>query len=245
MTVDELMERVRGTSLARCEGWVRSVVRPAFDIQRNGEQLRVGGSRFGGHPDLPQSADWPMHAGGPYRFVGQFDLASLPETPRLPHGGLLSLFVADDPTGELAHDVQFWGSEGYAIALLIPPGTPVLPRVPPREVDLGEPAGITLLRTIDLPYGEEQVAEWPLDVSEVEQLLALRDQLHCRDHLLGYPTYSSLSYDPTPEGYEPLLTVYSSDEQAWLWHDGDYLMVFARPDALVRGDVSELRSDAG
>ena len=66
------------------------------------------------------------------------------------------------------------------------------------------------------------------------------------DKLLGYPSVSSLGYDPTPgPKWLPLLTLTSHDHLEWCWHDGDYLFVFIERDRLAARDFSRLRSDAG
>ena len=66
------------------------------------------------------------------------------------------------------------------------------------------------------------------------------------DHLFGYPSVSSLAYDPTPEGdWVPLLDLWSHEDLDWCWHDGDYLHIAIERSKLAAGDFSELASDAG
>ncbi|WP_221089926.1 DUF1963 domain-containing protein [Deinococcus aquaedulcis] len=58
--------------------------------------LPVGGTKFGGHPDVQPDWVWPMDAEGkPLRFVCQIncaDLDTLRTSDALPQGGLLSIF---------------------------------------------------------------------------------------------------------------------------------------------------------
>ena len=53
-----------------------------------------------------------------------------------------------------------------------------------------------------------------------------------------------LLHDPTPKGMLPLLALESSDAREWKWHDGDCLVLFVRPGAVVPG-WNALGSDAG
>jgi uncharacterized protein YwqG len=133
LNVDELIERVKRSPHREHVDWFRQSHRPAVDIIAVEGEVRVGGSRFGGAPDLPHDLEWPVHDKGPYRFLAQIDLAELapicrgfrsPWSNALPRDGLLSLFVADDPTGEMDPEGEIhWGDPRYAIAILTPPGT--------------------------------------------------------------------------------------------------------------------------
>lgn len=60
----------------------------------------VGGTRFGGDPDLPPELPWPAVEGEPMVFVAQLDLAELSTfgaAAELPREGLLSFFYAPFP----------------------------------------------------------------------------------------------------------------------------------------------------
>ena len=248
------MRRVEASPLATRGEWFRRWCRPAIDITRSAEMVGAGGSRFGGAPDLEAGDDWPRHEKGPYRFLAQIDLADLSSTrasfgvpwaETLPSAGLLSLFVADDPTGEMDPKGEiFWGDPRYAIARLSPPGTPRVPRQPPPEVDFGEPVGLAFSLAIDIPHDSYQVPDWPFTPEECDAYESLRALLHGRDYLFGYPAHCSLGYDPTPPGQLPLLTLASNEQQSWQWHDGDCLMLFFERGAPRMGTFS-LGADAG
>ena len=81
---DAISERIRPA--------VRLVSRPARD-----EDLRVGATRVGGHPDLPRDFEWPSDDDGPLEFVAQLNLDALARYgvgEVLPATGLLSILVS-------------------------------------------------------------------------------------------------------------------------------------------------------
>jgi uncharacterized protein YwqG len=228
------------------ESWLR----PAISLLPSDEATR---SRFGGIPELPPEEPWPTHLppGGdgepvPYRFLGQLDLAALPDVGAgLPREGLLVLFVADHP---LDPDVKalFWGDPGYAMARWYPEGTPVLLREPPEEVHASGVRHLRFAAAVDLPFDEDQAPSWPFPPDTEDVYSALVSDLRTFDHLLGYPAHSTLAYDPHPgPHWIALLTVFSDDDLRWCWHDGDALMIFIEAARLRSHDFGELRSDAG
>lgn len=82
---------------------LRTVAPPA-------EGVRVGGSKFGGRPDLPPDVPWPARGRTALPFVAQFDLREVarydPLHRLLPHG-LLSIFYlhVDDERNDLIDGV--------------------------------------------------------------------------------------------------------------------------------------------
>ena len=81
---------------------VLTLARPAVSIATeyvNESRIALGGSKFGGQPDLPTGAEWPMCGHGSLGFLGQLDLAELnlmKATQALPKKGLLSCFAFQD-----------------------------------------------------------------------------------------------------------------------------------------------------
>ncbi len=65
------------------------------------ENLPIGATKLGGHPDVPLKFKWPKKNGVPLFFVAQINFAELPDggSLDLPKEGLLSLF----------HDSRNWG----------------------------------------------------------------------------------------------------------------------------------------
>lgn len=59
--------------------------------QKRLDSLRLGGSRFGGAPDLPPELVWPTFRGKKLPFLAQIDLAELPKSI-LPSDGWLYVF---------------------------------------------------------------------------------------------------------------------------------------------------------
>lgn len=253
MERDELLRRIDDHPLLREHAaLLREAIRPALALGFGGASK----SRFGGAPDLPVGTAWPRHGFGPYRFLGQLELSELaPLTPAMPApwrslfppDGLLSLFVGDDPTGEIDPTGEmFWGHPDYAIAHYAPPGTPLAALAPPKEVDFGSATGITLTPSVELPFDHYQVPTWP-DAARSDAVFDALDALvdaRGSDHVFGYPAHTSLGYDPTPKDMLPLLTLRSHAERDWQWHDGDCLMLFVRPGSIGPGWVA-LGSDAG
>jgi len=79
----------------------------------------LGASRFGGWPDLPQSADWPTWQGRPMSFLAQINLAEVCATQpdvRLPKQGLLLFFVGCNKD---SYDNQAAKCETYMIDLML------------------------------------------------------------------------------------------------------------------------------
>lgn len=66
----------------------------ALDIMESTKYER-GGTRFGGHPDVPPNFVWPVYGGRPLAFLAQFDCAALVRHDfehLLPDHGVLSFF---------------------------------------------------------------------------------------------------------------------------------------------------------
>ncbi|MCP4156178.1 MAG: DUF1963 domain-containing protein [bacterium] len=231
------------SELAEHGEYLRRVVRPAVDIVKSESGVCLGGSRFGGAPDLPVGSQWPTHELGPYRFLGQINFAEVPPIETvLPTSGLLSIFVKDDPDGE-----SDWEDPGYIQALLIPDSFELESLDIPEEVDFGTAKPIAFHPTVDIPYDEAQSNDWPFNEDELDIYEEMRQSLHrSEDYLLGYPSHCTLGYDPAPgPGWLSLLTVHSNDELEWCWHDGDKLMVFIETNLLKDQDFYTLVADAG
>ncbi|MGP0069725.1 MAG: DUF1963 domain-containing protein [Isosphaeraceae bacterium] len=83
-------------------GRVASLMRPCIlaGSERCAEgDIDIGGSKFGGRPDVPDGFVWPMAGPNPCWFVAQVRLADLQPFDagyRLPADGLLSFFYHDD-----------------------------------------------------------------------------------------------------------------------------------------------------
>jgi len=219
--------------------YILSIAKPSVDINVSEETPDDGGCRLGGDPNVPAGFTWPVHDIGEYRFLGQFNFTELDNPPAaLPVSGLLSLFYAYDEDGEV-----FWRDPGYIIGYYWPDQTGFSVQNAP-QAGLPKTRKITLNTRLDLPRHAELRDDWSLDEDDLDALLYWRDSNDA--YLLGYPSFTSLAYDPTPKGdWVSLLTIHSLDAFDWCWHDGDKLMVFIEADRLEKCDFSRLASDAG
>lgn len=215
----------------------RALIRPCVGITFAVRHTEYD-SRWGGTPYLPKDFKRPKtDLGGEYRFVGQLNLGDFShlDTPAMPKMGLLSLFVNDD-------DDAFWGDDGFVKAYYF---TDTTGFVLHEDKSAGSPMGLSFYQGLDLPCNRYFKVAYPDDADEFYQAFYEHFFGNIDDHLFGYPTNDSLGYDPTPEGYLPLLSLSSHDELNWCWHDGDRLMLFIEPSALALGDFSNIKADAG
>ncbi|MEM6596743.1 MAG: YwqG family protein [Cyanobacteria bacterium P01_C01_bin.69] len=219
--------------------YLLKIAKPRIDIQLVKGSVSPENSRFGGYPFVPVGFQWPSHKVGEYRFLGQFNFAELSDpSGLLPASGLLSLFYAFDEDGEI-----FWRDDDYILGFYwCNYHDHKLFDSPTAKVPVSRK--IQLSSGIDIPRRECLRDDWPFDEDALYELLDAVDATN--EYLLGYPSFTSLGYDPTPgPGWISLLTVHSLDAFDWCWHDGDKLMVFVETQRLAECDFSQLKSDAG
>lgn len=235
--------------------FVRGLVRPSVRISISKDGATGVQSKFGGSPMVPADFEWPEHEVGLYYFLGQINFADIENRPdSLPATGLLSLFNADyNPESDSDAEV-FWGDEGYLKVWYFEDLDSLATMKAPhgREV---KGKRITLVGDLDIPRHEDMLKGCPFEADILEELLEVEgegpgssaavDRL-ATDYLLGYPSYHSLGYNPTPgPEWVSLLTVESYDEFEWCWQDGAKLMVFIEQDKLLARDFSHVMCDAG
>jgi uncharacterized protein YwqG len=226
--------------------FLSGVARPSVEIITADTPEVRSGSKFGGSPDLPADFEWPHHEFGPYRFIGQVNLADVPKAPHgLPGVGLLSFFYAHDEDGEL-----FAGDPDYVRVFRFDTVAALQPVEPPAAVRFGAGATVTFRPGEDVPpwpWSDGNAEKWPIDESQRDAYRELRCRLHPgRRYLLGYPFNTTLAYDPTPgPAWRSLLTLASDDEMEWCWADGDWLVTFIEQQRLQAGDFSQVQADAG
>ncbi|MCL2466859.1 MAG: YwqG family protein [Micrococcales bacterium] len=251
--------------LAEHREFLRGLLRPCVRITITPEKPDGVQSQFGGSPMVPADFQWPEHDTFLYYFLGQINFAEIVDRPDpLPSHGLLSLFYADyDPDSDFGGEL-FWGNDGYLkvwyfddLDALVKKKAPHKGKVPGRRITLtgGE---------YDMPRDHFMREEWPFDFDILDSLIddpgwpyALRtvragDEpdptfVLATDYLLGYPSYYSLGYNPTPgDDWVALLTLHSHEDMfGWCWQDANKLMVFIERDRLAVGDFSALKWDAG
>lgn len=239
MNMDQLRDAILGVdSVAAHVDRIIALAKPSVAIELVDEPLADACSRFGGRPLVPSDFTWPAHPIGEYRFLGQINFAEIEGLPaELPNRGLLSLFYAFDEDGEI-----FWQDDRYIVGYF-------WERFEEHVLstrDFGRVAGIRirLKGSIDIPLRQELYNDRCLDW---KSLTDLRDAIETGGaHMLGYPRYNSLAYDPTPSPtWTHLLQVASFDELDWCWHDGDPLMIFIETEKLAARQFDALKADAG
>lgn len=222
---------------------LRRISRACVDIEIGTSPISNASSRFGGLPFVPPDFEWPVHAAGEYRFLGQINFSEIQTPPSpLPSKGLLCLFYLHDENGN-----AFWQDDGFVIGMywddnechqLVPS-----PKDPPAIA-----CALTLTPGFRLPERRELIELEDFDEEALEALTTgVPEIIHRTDQwMLGYPRYDSLCYDPTPgPGWIPLLTLPSLDAFDWCWHDGNMLMIFIETTRLATADFSGLKCDAG
>lgn len=235
--------------LGEHRNYLLGIARPSIEIITAYAPVSHGCSKFGGSPELPADFEWPHHELGPYRFVGQFNLAEIPTAPHgLPADGLLSVFYAWDELGN-----AFWQDPDYVQVYWFKDVRGLETVEPPAMVRLGATETLRFHLGADLPrFPDDAEArkawpEWPLSESQSGEYWELRCRLHPSNrYLLGYPFNTTLGYDPTPgPEWRSLLTLSSDDGLDWSWHDGDWLVAFVEEQRLRAGDFSQIKADAG
>ncbi|MDO4896277.1 MAG: DUF1963 domain-containing protein [Moraxella sp.] len=225
-----------------------ALTRPCIDMALT-DSFHVSGSYWGGKPYLPKDFELPKAPqGNEYRFIGQLnfaDFADISMPVAMPKSGVLSLFYLEyAPDWQMGDNEPFWQDDGFIRAFYF---ADTADFVVHDDKDTGTPAkGIIFKLGVDLPCNRYFDVNYPPDMGNFYD--AFYDGFDdLPDHIFGYPTNNSLGYDPTPQDGEwlPLISLQSHNELNWCWHDGDHLMVFIEKSALVKGDFSNLKTDAG
>ncbi len=237
----EVLEKyiAKDSELSIHSEYLKKLFVPSADIAISSNTPKKHESRFGGQALVANDFVWPKHEIGEYRFLGQINFKEIIDRPSiLPDTGLLSLFYAYDEDGEI-----FWGDDGYILGYYWPK-LDGLSLISSPSGKYSNSKKIILTGGLEIPRHEDLRNDWPFDT---EILYGLAEDINPpEDYMLGYPSFYTLAYDPTP-GTEwiSLLTLTSYDEFDWCWHDGDKLMVFIESDKLVSKEFSHLKSDAG
>ena len=225
------------------KNYLKKTCRYSLDILTKASIASTGSSKLGGNPDLTEGTEWPHHDDGPYRFLGQINFSEFKGPDKmLPKKGLLALFVADDPDQSF-----FWQDPGYIKAIFIDNPKDLVSIESPESIKNPSETSVEFSLTVDVPYDEYQAKGWDYEEDYYDTCSDFRNALHKSPYyLLGYPSHCTLAYDPTPgPEWISLLTLSSSDELEWCWHDGDSLMIFIEKEKLLNRDFSNLKSDAG
>ena len=230
----------RDEQLSGYKAYLDSIANVSVDIWLSPEKAKPDESRFGGVPLVSKKFSWPEHKEGEYRFLGQINFSEIRILPDLlPKSGLLSLFYAYDETGEI-----FWRDDGYVLGYFyssiseLTLHSQVSTEIKSKKIEFST--------GVSIPTNKHVREDWPSNFDTDALLDLYTMEGYSDDYLLGYPSFNTLAYDPTPgDEWMSLLTLSSYDELEWSWHDVGKLMVFIEKDKLKAADFSCLKTDAG
>lgn len=269
MTIQEFEKLIEKHDLTEHKGYLVNQFRPAIEMLPYKGETKLGGSRFGGMPDLPSGATWPAYNDIPYVFVGQINFEELPDNEILPKTGLLSIFASyvDDPGEEERPELfdeggihLIYTKDTDALAALnIPEGAKLIPATP-----------INFSLTGDIGYNIWMESHYEDDDEDElkDKHHALRRALHPnirspyfdltssntsayneyfkilenkRHQLLGYYESHQLdNIDPCDEAYIPLIILDSCYVLGWEWGDCEMICISVEKDKLKEADFSSI-----
>ncbi len=207
------------------------------------EDLRLGGTRLGGEPDLPDGSRWPADRLGPLPFLGQVRLGDVEPFDReglLPRTGLLSFF---------AHEPDRWKSRGphpWSV-IFTQEGRDLVRLKRPEDPDFKwrPPCAVTLRPFLSLPYYlSPEAREWRMSSEEEERYVDLtveasRAQIRreAGHQVLGHP--ESIQNDASfgcgeksrrtdPHAWRLLFQVVEDGELDTEWPDSGRMFFMAR-----------------
>lgn len=116
MNTEQIKERLLASPLAPEADAILATLRPSIRLTARRSAMDIiplGGSRFGGVPDLPDGMPWPEHAGSRLDFLAQIDLweaAQAFSLPGIPGEGWLAFFydAEKQPWGFDPKDAGGW-----------------------------------------------------------------------------------------------------------------------------------------
>jgi hypothetical protein len=189
---------------------------------------KLGTSRFGGAPDMPEGAAWPESSAGPMVFVAQLDCAALaPFDPRglLPEAGLLSFFAGGFDEGAV---------------LWFAPKVKLAPRATPKGATFGghgarsAPAcSLTMKGAISLPPELDDEEDWG-DLWEA----SIREKDGEAPHRVLCHTMGDVEEPPNDDFV--LLALRSDKNPKFDWGDWGTLYFTIEEDALRKRRWSEI-----
>jgi hypothetical protein len=200
-------------------------------------KLELGGTKLGGHPDLPAKAEWPRVKGEPLTFVAQINLREVaPHLARgvLPPSGLLSVFLTNDPNG----------AAGYCehAKVIFTPARAKLVRheVPEDFVDvIYQAATVKLHPTLSLPSPSnrhvtkllkgDKLARYEQDVFDVPIALP---------QLLGYRCHGYDAEEPATS--QMLLQLTGDDQTEMEFGDVEFLAFYIHEKKLAQREFGKV-----
>lgn len=225
--------------------------------------IAVGGSKFGGLPDLPADVDWPQWTHGRMGFVGQLnleDVAFAQASRAWPKAGVLSFF-----------SYAFAMSPGDTRVLFYPSLDHLRSRVAPNDLGDDDPYKLNTVRPTcrlsyrewwDLPRkGDLLPKRLQADLSSIphdrvwrisERLFESENGIWPKSrpgtglHEFGGYQKCCRCDDPSPGSDWTTLASFSSDKNLdWNWCDGDRLTVYVHEDDVQDGSFRRTFGYAG
>lgn len=240
MNINKLNELFHHHPHFKRDEWLK-IAHPNINMRFDDELPLHHQSRVGGQAFVPKDFIYPTHENAVYRFLLQINFDEIKsDIDILPKTGLLSLFYVDDETGETE-----CFDDGYILGYYWQNYQDFV-RMTPEDLyhDVLQAKKIIFENGIDLPLNRYFEINYPQNKDEFIDVAYEYDDFF-NDKLLGYPLHSTLGYDPTPEGFMPLLNLQTHKELNWFWGDGDRLSIFIEPEKLRQYDFSHLKADAG
>ncbi len=218
-----------------------ALVRPAVWLlpRRVDEStLAPGGTKLGGHPDLPKNKAWPRAAKEPMTFLAQIALQEVaPHLPEgtLPTAGLLSFFMGDDPEG----------AAGYcevAKVIYTPPGTPLQRREVPKDMysRIYQAATVRMHATVRIPAPTHPRVTRRLkgDALEAYESQVFDDTVPILPQLLGYRDHGYEASQPATA--EMLLQLPGDFQTEMEFGDAEVLGLYIHTRKLAAGDFKKV-----
>lgn len=253
---------------------IRRWVQPSIALRLTAADeasMPLGRSKMGGLPDLPAGWPWPVFEGKPLAFLGQLNLAEIPQEVRLeplPASGIMYLFSV---FGWQLHDgdihpdlmqlfnVFRYNDPALSRVLYAPAGETRFERRPrPESIRTFNTAAVDYLYKPSFPemYDDDlrspefRDVDWPDDeldrysdfVFDLENAWQDAGGFAPDFQLLGYMMPIQAAF-PDPD-LRPLFQVGSDYELTGMgWADGGIIYFMVSRDDLEKGDYSRISSD--
>ncbi|MBE2187250.1 MAG: DUF1963 domain-containing protein [Rhodothermales bacterium] len=233
------------------------LARLIVQVERPQDRMR---SQLGGWPWWPEGTAWPTTPGGaPLYPLAQINLEDVPPKLGLPRRGLVQFFIEDSRSYGLDYTGQTEGQNGWRVVFWKdgPTGpAAAAPNLPePQEHPLAAPLRPRALAFLpDTEYVSVSDYRFELlpaptvgelarhaGVTEGAVLWALDEALAGEGHKVGgYPLFRQ--DDPrSPDDDRTFLLLQLDSHDGLMWGDAGTAQFFVAPDALQRGDVSDVR----
>jgi uncharacterized protein YwqG len=200
-------------------------------------KLALGGTKLGGHPDLPAATKWPRVKREPLTFLAQISLAEVSKQlpkGRLPTSGLLSFFIDNDSQG----------AGGYCenMRVILTPARTKLVRheVPEDFFDvIYQAATVTLHAALSLPSPSNRHLTKRLKGAKLDSYAReVYGEPLLLPQLLGYRVHGYDAEEPATA--QMLLQLPGDDQTEMEFGDLDALSCFIAIKKLAEGDFSKV-----